>query len=64
LVGGKSVDLNDEQSKAVAAWNLLDGKLDFTQIDGIAEYLHVTDIELLIDGILILKKHSNDNNSN
>lgn len=55
------MDLDSEQSKAVAAWNILDGKLDFTQLDGVAEYLYVKDVELLIDGLLILKKHSNDN---
>jgi len=46
----------------VAAWNILDGKIDFLQIDAVAEYLQIEDIELLIDGLLILKKHNNDNN--
>ena len=46
----------------VAAWNILDGKIDFLQIDVVAEYLQIEDIELLIDGLLILKKHNNDNN--
>ena len=62
FVGGKSVELDPEQSKMVAAWNILDGKIDFLQINEVAEYLQVVDIELLIDGLLILKKHNNDNN--
>ncbi len=43
-------------------WDILSGKVDFLQINEIAEYLQVDDIELLIDGLLILKKHNNDNN--
>ena len=62
FVGGKSVELDSEQSKMVAAWNILDGKIDFLQINEVAEYLQIEDVELLIDGLLILKKHNNDNN--
>jgi hypothetical protein len=56
------VRLNTEQTKMVETWNILGGKIDFLQINEIAEYLQVDDIELLIDGLLILKKHNNDNN--
>ena len=46
----------------IEAWNILGGKIDFLQINEVAEYLQIDDIELLIDGLLILKKHNNDNN--
>ena len=56
------MELNTEQSKMIEAWNILGGKIDFLQINEVAEYLQIDDIELLIDGLLILKKHNNDNN--
>lgn len=45
------------------AWNLLAGKVDFSQLNDIAEYLQVADIEAFIDGLLTLKNH-NDEHSN
>lgn len=44
----------------------MEGEVDFSQIDGVAEYLQVVDIELFIDGLLLLKQHNDDhrNNSN
>lgn len=64
MVGGESVELSSEQLKVIHAWGILGGKVDFSQIDDVAEYLQVNDVELLIDGLLILKKHNDNHNTN
>ena len=37
--------------------------MDFSQLNDVAEYLQVDDCELFIDGLLVLKKHSDDNHN-
>ena len=39
---------------------MLGGKVDFSQLNDMAEYLQVSDCELFIDGLMVLKKHSDD----
>lgn len=64
MVGGESVELSTDQERVISAWNILEGKVDFSQIEGVAEYLQVVDIELFIDGLLLLKQHNDDHNNN
>ena len=40
------------------------GKIDFSQLEGIAEYLQIVDVELFIDGLLILKRYNDDHSNN
>lgn len=40
---------------------MLSGKVDFSQLNDIAEYLQVVDCELFVDGLMVLKKHNDDN---
>ena len=40
------------------------GNVDFSQLDAVAEYLQVNDVELFIDGLLLLKQHNDDQRNN
>lgn len=62
MVGGEPVELSIQNQKIAYAYNLLKGNVDFSQLDDITEYLQVEDIEFFIDGLLLLKQHSDDHN--
>lgn len=40
----------------------MDKKLDFGQLSDVAEYLEVTDIELFIDSLIVLKRYNDEHN--
>ena len=56
--------LSTDQERVISAWNILGGNVDFAQLDSIAEYLQVNDVELFIDGLLLLKQHNDDQRNN
>ena len=57
LPGTVSKELDGDESRAVQAWNLMDGQVIWPSINDIAEYLEVVNIELFIDALLLIKEH-------
>lgn len=58
------MELNSDQSKAVSAFNLMRGEVNFNQINDIAEYLQIEDAELFVDVLITLKDNNNGNSNN
>lgn len=66
--GAKPVDLVEENFNAITALNLMEGRLDWVQVEPVLQYLDVGNYEVVIDQILEvinLKKllHNVQNNS-
>lgn len=66
--GAKPVDLAEENFSAITALNLMEGRLDWAQVEPVLQYLDVGNYEVVIDQILEvinLKKllHNVQNNS-
>lgn len=53
----KPIILEGDPVKSVQAWNMMDGKIEWSAINDIAEYLEVVDIEFFIDGLLLIKEY-------
>ena len=58
IAGVKPVEIEGDQARAVQAWNLMGGEIVWPSINDISEYLEVEDIELFIDGLVVLLEHS------
>lgn len=54
----KPVVLDEQQTKVIAAWNMMRGEIVWDSLDFISEYLSVKDIELFFDGLLVLQEHA------
>ena len=66
--GAKPVYLAEENFNAITALNLMEGRLDWVQVEPVLQYLDVGNYEVVIDQILEvinLKKllHNVENNS-
>lgn len=53
----KPIVLDGDPAKSVQAWNMMDGKIEWSAVNDIAEYLEVVDIEFFIDGLLLIKEY-------
>ena len=52
------VELDGQQLSVVAAWQMMSCKLDWQALDAVIEYLQIQDVELLIDGLLVLHDYT------
>lgn len=44
----------------VTAWNMMSSKMDWQALDAIIEFMQVVDVEMFIDGLLILHDYNNN----
>lgn len=53
----KSSKVDSSSQLAIIAWNMLGAKIDWTGLEIVSEILGITDIELLISQLIVIRDH-------
>ena len=56
-IGAQPVELEEIQRKSKLGLDLMGGELNWNALEGVAEYLEITDYELFIDNLIIFKNY-------